>query len=208
MMRFLMVLALVFMAAHADAATTIRYYEDPVYKPLAPEDPHPMEDLIKLAEQGDARAQFILGDLYSKGKGGLGKNLVKARYWFETSARNGYSISFIRLAALAKRGKDAVSAYKWYTLSIDKGSSRERKWSQKMRERLIAERDMDKNDIRAGREAVNEWLRKREEVMAEERERARLAREEAEKNEDTVKITGKAAKSTARQPKKEHNYNE
>ncbi len=209
-MRWLFLFLFMFALAAPAAATTIRYYEDPVYQPINKDDPHPMADLVTLAEQGDGRAQYILGDLYGKGKGGLGKNQVKARYWLETAARNGYTMSFIRLAAMAKRARDYVAAYKWYSLSIDNGSSKERRWSQKARELLSKDGKFSKDDQREGREAVNDWLKKREKVLAEDRERARLAREKAEQTEDTVKITGKTPKQTAttRNIKKEHGFNE
>src|SRR5205807_2654695 len=106
MMRFVsmrFVLAILFCLSFAGCAAAggIHYYEDPVYVKINKDDQHPMDDLITLAAEGDARAQFILGDLYSKGKGGLAKNRVKARYWFEISARHGFTPSFVRLGALA-----------------------------------------------------------------------------------------------------------
>ena len=214
MMRLFAVLLLLLPAFTADAAT-IRYYEDPVYKPLAAEDPHPMEDLVNLAEQGNARAQYILGDLYGKGKGGLGKNRVKARYWFETSARGGYTMAFIRLAAMAKREKDYIAAYKWYSLSADNGVGRERKWAQKSRELLAKDKKLSRDDIREAREAVNNWVRERETARAEDRERAKEAREQAQEDGDTEteteKITGKSATQEQKKfkyIKKEHDFNE
>lgn len=211
-MRLLALLALALLIAPPSQAATIRYYEDPIHQPLAKEDPHPMADLMALAEQGDGRAQYILGDLYAKGKGGLAKNQVKARYWFETAARRGFSMSFIRLAAMARRARDYTAAYKWYTLSIDHGSSREGKWSEKERARLVKERKFSRDELRAARETVNDWMKKREKDLSEDREKARSAREKAEKQAETVKITGKA---TTRKPetkykyiKKETEYNE
>src|ERR1700722_15856839 len=98
-----------FPATEARAETT-KYYQDPVYVKIAKDEPPPMDDLTALAEQGDVRAQYILGDLYGKGKGGLAKNHVLAQYWFETAARHGYTAAFIRLAALAKHENDEAEA--------------------------------------------------------------------------------------------------
>jgi TPR repeat protein len=217
MMRaFTATLALIFVfgfAPQADAAK-IRYYEDPPYKALAPEDPHPMEDLVALAEQGEARAQFILGDLYGKGKGGLGKNQVKARYWFETSARNGYTASFMRLAAMAKRQQDYVSAYKWYTLEADHGSSRERKWANSQRDMMVKDKKIDRAGIREAKDAVSDWMKKRDKALAEDRARAKVARDEAKRNEDTEKLTGKTPPAPVKEEpkykyiKKEKAYND
>lgn len=212
------VLALILMltcfAGNAQAAG-VRYYEDPVYKQLAPEDPHPMEDLVNLADQGDTRAQFIIADLYGKGKGGLGKNQVKSRYWFETAARKGYTMAFIRLAAMAKRNKDYVAAYKWYSLSMDDGTSRERKWSDKAREKLVKDAKMSKDDIRSAREDMNAWKSKRQDALAEEREHAQAAREAAKLNDaDTPKVLGgtgpkpKQQQQKIKRQTKEHSFNE
>jgi TPR repeat protein len=212
MMRFLYPLALALLLALPAQAATIRYYEDPLFQPLAKEDLHPMADLMALAEQGDGRAQYILGDLYAKGKGGLAKNQVKARYWFETAARRGFSMSFIRLAAMAKRARDYIAAYKWYSLSIEHGSSREGKWSEKERARLLKERKFSRDELREAREAVNGWMRRREKELAEDREKARIAREKAEEQAETMKITGKATsrktETKYKYIKKESAYNE
>ncbi len=190
-MRGIFLLVFALLLAQPAQATTIRYYEDPVYVPLAKEDPHPMADLMALAEQGDGRAQYILGDLYGKGKGGLAKNQVKSRYWFETAARRGFSMAFIRLAAQAKRARDYPAAYKWYTLSIEQGSNREEKWSEKERARIAKDRKFTRDDLRNAKEAANDWLRNREETLSEDREKARLAKRKSEEQAETVKITGK-----------------
>ncbi|MDF3024546.1 MAG: hypothetical protein K0R10_1907 [Alphaproteobacteria bacterium] len=209
-----LILMVIFFAGNAEAAG-VRYYEDPVYKQLAPEDPHPMEDLVNLADQGDSRAQFIIADLYGKGKGGLGKNQVKSRYWFEMAARKGYTMAFIRLAAMAKRNKDYVGAYKWYSLSMDDGTSRERKWSDKARERLVKETKMSKDDIRTAREDMNNWKAKRKDALAEERDHVQAAKEAAKLNDaDTPKVIGgtgqkpRPQQSQSTRPKKEHTFNE
>jgi TPR repeat protein len=209
-----LILVMVTFAGGAQAAG-VRYYEDPVYKQLAPEDPHPMEDLVNLADQGDTRAQFIIADLYGKGKGGLAKNQVKSRYWFETAARKGYTMAFIRLAAMAKRNKDYVGAYKWYSLSMDDGTSRERKWSDKAREKLVKDAKLSKDDIRSAREDMNDWKSKRQQALAEEREHAQAAREAAKLNDaDTPKVLGGTGQkprpqpSQSTRPKKEHGFNE
>lgn len=143
--------------AHSAAAETIKYLSDPVYEKLAAEDPHPMEDLLLMGEEGDARAQFILGDLYGKGKGGLPRNIKKARGWFEQSARGGYAQSFIRLAALEKRVKKPEDAYKWYTLAIEALPSAERKWAQTSRDALVKEHSLTPAQTKAAKAAASAW---------------------------------------------------
>jgi TPR repeat protein len=123
-----------------------------------------MDDLVKLAEQGDVRAQYILGDMYGKGKGGLGRNLVKSRYWFESAALRGYDPAFTRLAALAKRQKDPVEAYKWYTLGISHTSGKLSRWSKKARENLKLsgkQQDEAATGITAKAKTRKNWARRK-----------------------------------------------
>jgi TPR repeat protein len=151
----LLIAALLFCAAPASAQ--IKHLSDPVYEKMAPEDPHPMEDLLLLGKEGDTRAQFILGDLYGKGKGGLPRSVKKSREWFEKSARGGYAQSFIRLAALEKRVKKPEDAYKWYTLAIETLPAAERRWPQRARDELVKEHGLTTAQIRAARQAAQEW---------------------------------------------------
>lgn len=139
------------------AFAQIKHLSDPVYEKMAPEDPHPMEDLLLLGEEGDTRAQFILGDLYGKGKGGLPRSVKKSREWFEKSARGGYAQSFIRLAALEKRVNKPEDAYKWYTLAIETLPAAERRWPQRARDALVKEHSLTSAQIRAARQAAQEW---------------------------------------------------
>lgn len=141
----------------APAFAQAKHLSDPVYEKMAPEDPHPMEDLLLLGKDGDTRAQFILGDLYGKGKGGLPRSVKKSREWFEKSARGGYAQSFIRLAALEKRVNKPEDAYKWYTLAIETLPSAERRWPQRARDALVKEHGMSSAQIRASRQAAQDW---------------------------------------------------
>lgn len=139
------------------AQAEIKYLSDPVYEKLAAEDPHPMDDLLQLGAEGDSRAQYILGDLYSKGKGGLPRHTGKARDWFEKSARGGYVQSFIRLAALEKRVNKPEDAYKWYTLAIETLPSSEKKWPQTARDALVKEVKLTPDQIKAAKKAAQDW---------------------------------------------------
>lgn len=163
-------------------AGEIKYLSDPVYEKMAAEDPHPMEDLLLLGDEGDSRAQFILGDLYGKGKGGLPRNIGKARDWFEKSARGGYVQSFIRLAALEKRVNKPEDAYKWYTLAIDTLPSGEKKWAQNAREELVKAQALTPDQIKAAKKAAQEWKK----ATLEAEKAARAAREQKAK-EDAAK---------------------
>jgi len=174
------VLTLSALLATAPAKAEIKYFQDPAYQQINKDDPNPMEDLIDLADQGDSRAQYILGDLYGKGKGGLGKNTVKSRYWFETSARGGYSMAFIRLAAIAKRNRDYISAYQWYTLDINSSHGDERKWSTSARDQLVQDAKMDKKTIKIALQASDDWVTKSKKLLKDQLAREKSARDYAE----------------------------
>lgn len=193
MTRTLFFLPVLFLLA--TPAQAITYYEDPVYKPVSAEDHHPMEDMIMLAEEGDIRAQYILGDLFAKGKGGFVKSEEKASKWFQMSARNGNGFAFIRLAALAKHDKKWTEAYQWYTLAIERlPFGDDRAWANKQRDALTKDQKVSKDDIKAARKAVDEWEDKAESLLKEDRDMYA-----AKKIENDAKRAAEAAKAA---PKK------
>jgi TPR repeat protein len=215
MKRILLIALFVLSVGAAAQAAGVRYYEDPVYVKINQDDEHPMDDLMLLAKRGDARAQFILGDLYSKGKGGLARNRVKARYWFEVSARHGYTASFIRLAALAKRSRDYIGAYQWYTLNAEHAGKREATWSKSELQRLG--RSLSKGAVREARDGAKAWLAGQSVAMRSILQDERIARETlpapdlGEHDNETKKDEKTAVKETPETPetsRKEHHYNE
>ena len=137
----------------------IDYFQDPLYEKINKDDEHPMDDMTKMAEDGEVRAQFIMGDLYSKGQGGLPKDLRKARYWFEQGARNKDSASFVRLAALEKRAGNAAGAYMWYTLGIDQASGDMRRYMIQAREDLVGSAKLTRQQTADARKAGDAWRR-------------------------------------------------
>ena len=142
----------------------IPVYSDPVYKPLYEEAVHPLAVLIEMAEEdGDARAQFILGDLHSKGKGGFAKDTDKAAHWFEASARSGYIHSYLRLAALATKRGDRITAYQWYYLGEDRATRKDRELRDFMRARMddlkSGKKALSRDDIRLAVKNGKDWWR-------------------------------------------------
>lgn len=178
-------------AAHA-ADDKIVFYEDPVFKPLNDGDEHPMSDLIKLAEGGDTRAQFILGDLYAKGKGGLVKSTDKAKHWFSQSAINGYGASFIRLGALAKHQGNTAEAYSWYDLGASLAGGKDARYSAKARDALKAsDEDEDKGDALS-----SAWRKEKAKVLEAKADAERAKREE----EKTIEAAKRAARDSKTVP--------
>lgn len=235
MMRLATTLCVLTMAgalalAPRPARAGLHYYQDPLFQKVTPAEPHPMDDLISLAKQGDARAQYILGDLYGKGQGELGKNLVMARYWFEASARNGNSMAFIRLAALAKHAKNPVLAYQWYTLGKDAASwnSDERAYDATARDAVAERFKMTPKQISTAKNEARDWTSRRSAVMKQLDAQAKAARAESAKLEAAEKADGQTpdtdgdasnapaallqkaapAPSQSVQPQQEYRYND
>jgi len=78
-----------------------------------------------LAEQGNARAQYYLGVLYSNGQG-VPKDYVQAWQWYEKAAAQGIARAQYNLGTLYSNGdgvpQDFVQAHKWYSLAGANGN--------------------------------------------------------------------------------------
>lgn len=82
--------------------------------------------LQPLAENGDAHAQFSLGEMYESGKG-LPVNKAEAISWYRKSAALGYSQAQGRLGRLYEDGDGVPQNYKeafeWYLKSANQGDA-------------------------------------------------------------------------------------
>jgi uncharacterized protein len=93
-----------------------------------------------LAEQGDAKCQCLLGDLY---KGGLGVNqdFAEAVRWYHKAADQGLHWAQNRLAVMYEKGRgvpqDYVQAYIWLNLSASEYTDAEKQ----VRNGVIADRE-------------------------------------------------------------------
>jgi tetratricopeptide (TPR) repeat protein len=80
--------------------------------------------LAPFAEQGDAYAQFNLGQMYRQGKGVL-QNNKNAFKWWKLSAEQGVAQAQYNLGRVYYKGrgvtKDYKEAVKWYSLSAEQG---------------------------------------------------------------------------------------
>jgi len=170
----------------------LKYFPDPAYKRLNADDPPPMSEMIDLANQGDTRAMFILGDMSEKGKGGLMQDRKQARTWFEQSAMHGYSQSFIRLAAMAKHDNNPKEAWQWYTLAIDGlDSGDEQDYAIRARKALVDEAKLSPDDITQARKAADDWKDTRDKQLRAEKdgtaEKERQQKEQEEKAAQAAK---------------------
>ena len=79
----------------------------------------------RLANQGDALAQAMLGVMYSKGEG-VPLDYSKAAQWIEKSANQGYVEAQARLGLMYTQGEgvrqDYTKARQWYEKAANQGS--------------------------------------------------------------------------------------
>jgi GAF domain/Sel1 repeat/PilZ domain len=111
--------------------------------------------LQRLAEQGDATAQFALGAHYATGDG-VTQDYSAAVHWFSLAAEQGHVVAQATLGAYywAGRGvpQDLDKAYFWSILAQAGGDE-----ASKYRVEALASR-MTRAEIIAAQEQANEWL--------------------------------------------------
>jgi hypothetical protein len=114
------------------------------------------EALRKLADQGDAEAQWQLGVLYHDGDS-VPKDDVKAVEWFQRAAEQGYVRAESTLGAYywAGRGvpRDFSKAYFWSQLALAQGDEN----SKSRLEGLSAQ--MTPSQVASARQMAESWLR-------------------------------------------------
>jgi len=86
-----------------------------------------LQEWKPLAEQGDAKAQFMLGLMYSKGHGVI-KDYAEAVKWYRLAAEQGYAKAQFNLGLMYRQGhgviKDHAEAVKWYRLAAEQGDAK------------------------------------------------------------------------------------
>lgn len=86
-----------------------------------------LEEWMPLAEQGNVRAQFYLGNMYEYGKGVL-KDDAEAVRWYCLAAKQGNARAQSNLGVMYNNGtgvpKHAIFAHMWYTISSANGYER------------------------------------------------------------------------------------
>jgi len=77
-------------------------------------------DIRTLAEQGDAKAQFVLGTMYRDGQG-VGKDPAETLRWWTRSAELGYVDAQFALGNIYSGGfgvpTDYVQSYMWFDIT-------------------------------------------------------------------------------------------
>jgi TPR repeat protein len=114
-----------------------------------------LEDVRTCAEQGDARVQFMLGNMYAAGNTGSQVDDAEAVRWYRLAAEQGVAEAQRRVGSAYQFGRgvpeDDVLAYMWYNLAA----------TQENRARLnkdIIEEQMTREQIAEAQRLTREWL--------------------------------------------------
>ena len=84
-----------------------------------------LKQIIKMANSGDPKAQFVLGFSYAYGLD-VPKSIKRAVSWYKKSAEQGFAMAQFQLGVIYSLGDsqpDYVKAVKWYNLSAEQGYS-------------------------------------------------------------------------------------
>jgi uncharacterized protein len=79
-----------------------------------------IEDYRKLAEHGDADAQFLIGTSYHEGEG-VPRDYVEALTWYRKAADQGHVGALFVLATMQGVPRDYVEALNWFRKSAEQG---------------------------------------------------------------------------------------
>lgn len=111
---------------------------------------------LKGAEQGDAEAQFSLGNMYTEGVG-VSQSDSQAMAWFLKAAAQGFVPAQVNLGVIYAQGQgvkqNLVEAHKWFNIAggaVDEDG---------MDLRLIVEEQMSPEDIAEAMQLAKEWIK-------------------------------------------------
>ena len=80
-----------------------------------------------LAQQGNAKAQFGLGLMYSQGGRGVPQDDAKALRWYRRAAEQGHAGAQFNLGFMYSKGRgvpqDYAEAVRWYRLAAEQGNA-------------------------------------------------------------------------------------
>ena len=104
------------------------------------------------AEKGDAKAQNILGLMYSLGKG-VAQDKVEAAKWFRKAADQGDAYAQYSLGQMYWNGqgvpRDDLVALQWTQNAAEQGHAEARTFLKRMHEFVVTEMEAEKGDAKA-----------------------------------------------------------
>jgi len=114
-----------------------------------------LEQMRPLAEEGDMRAQFILGSLYDDGEG-VPEDDAEAIRWYRLAAEQGAVTAQVLLGIKYWEGEgvpeDFVLAYMWLNLGAAQGHEN----GQELKD--ILEQQMTREQIAEAQRLSREWI--------------------------------------------------
>ncbi len=119
-----------------------------------------VKELLPLAEQGNAAAQYYLGLMYNDGNG-VPQDHAEAVKWYCLAAEQGNTSAQFFLALMYDEGdgvlQDNVAAHMWFNIGSANGKDLSGKWRDDMAE-LQQKRDEIKLQLKLGSmETEEEW---------------------------------------------------
>ncbi len=129
---------------------------------LGGDDASALQECKPLAEQGDAKAQYILGRMYDLGEG-VPQDYAEAAKWYRKAAEQGDAKAQFALGAMYSYGRgvpqDYVQAHKWYNLAASRyAPESDRDRAVKNRDILAAK--MTPAQIAEAQQLAREWKEK------------------------------------------------
>jgi len=113
------------------------------------------DPLIRAAEQGDAEAQYNLGEAYTKGEG-IPQDYAEAVKWTRKAAEQDYPRAQYNLGEAYEIGwgvpQDYISAYMWFNIAASNGNK-----SAAVELENLAE-DMTSNDIEEAKKRAQIYI--------------------------------------------------
>ncbi len=120
---FKLALAMIFIAGSAGAQAGL---QDGITAYNKGNYPAALKELRQLADNGDAKAQALLGEIYDSGKG-VPQNHTEAASWYRKAAEQGNAGAQTALGVMYDNGigvpQDSKEAVSWYHKAAEHGSS-------------------------------------------------------------------------------------
>jgi TPR repeat protein len=123
-----------------------------------------LEILKPLAEQGEAKAQVILGEMYLSGKG-VPQDDKQAVKWWRLAAEQGEAAGQSTLGLMYRYGQgvpqDYVLAHMWFNLCGSSGHKDREILKQCVRNRKKVEKRMTPSQLEKAQEMARNWKPKK-----------------------------------------------
>ncbi len=123
-----------------------------------------IHELRPLAEQGNAKAQYMIGDMYSRGLG-VPQDYAKALHWHRKAAEKGYARAQFALGTMYGLGRgvtqDYLQAHVWFNIAVSNlPPGKVRDAAVESRDDVVAKR-MTPAQISEAQKLAREWKPKK-----------------------------------------------